>query len=1419
MATIPSDVDVGFGPGVAPPEPTQQQERARQTPVAPNGVVPASLQPHTLPQDGPKPYPPWMKQATPQDVQDYEKYIANGGLPEKISIPTRIAVSLAKDPEFLFHRENADAFNEFWVKPQEQSYNPVEAGLEALHNLPGGLVKAGQDVGKALGNTLKTDWDSIDYLIKRATGLSPSFRSTGQLRDARAQDIANLTGGVGQIGADLQNAFEGSLLLGGKTANSFIQAQTDLGQKTKDDLAREVLYAKQEFASDVFHSSQYSTNVKNYVADLYKATGVAGKTSEALRNKDVDPDTAAGYNQLGQFVGMEGLGKVASMAAKPTFMEQALRANAKYLKASAVAKQAALDAVKDPTLQAASKAAYDAQQQALLDLQKAQKALQDNVNNSGSLNIGGKLLQAGGATSTFLSKLPDLIETGPRWLAKKVSMGNTVVQPVLERFFERAVDYLGFEALGPLHALTARLALGGVKGTFGTAGELMTAMGQEGMGASIIPYWQRVAQRMGNGVPRNIALTLDRPSIYVLGDAVKGGAAGAATGGFLGGVGNPNDPVGGAVGGAGFGGIAGAWGGGFGQLMAQRDPATTRTLMMGDWDRYRKTLSGSDRKFFDELNPLHQLMIGSFMAKFPGVKVNYFNDPNAIGGHAPMDGTSNIWINTATKKQSIAPLLGHELGHQAAFNAILPDIYDALLGNPSLKQPGQYTLLDKSAPDGVAHIDPDTGRYVTNGTWDALKQEYINKLSGLKDEFGRPVDVSHLSEEQFAKEIYSEHQAEYLMSGNHIVDTMSAANPYWLGRGNQIKEALLTLGVGFDRNSGNIAKGSGIFDQGFEKNSQLMGLAQQFYSAKFREGNINAEEAVTHKITPEQLRDPNVRATMLDSAPEFVRNSNGEVVMNGVSPLTRSRGEVQKTMSNMGAAMDKAVSQLSADDKLAINLKQTGQNTYEMRYMPDNMLEEVVKENQNNTTQANNLRTVNKNLADVNKQGATYSFFYQKGNGQFEGAYRDLTPMLIEKTKHGNINIKGVDFNQLTSNFVKSQKRPAIKDIWGSVGDFVKDANTYFQNHAQGLPGESNGLGVTKKNALDILTGVNKTGNPLKGEVKASPIIKSFRIDRINRLRETGSIPFTGEEQYNMMASNFAPKDLKVAEANPHLTELMGDTGGIKGDTNMIPTMFSNAYLTKPGTQKLADYIDSGKVAELGDKIVQEYHNDWSKDPDAMAGMGWYKRMTPLLKSFFGDDAGLFTKLLAASSARQNPIQNFKDALQAYTRYKLGHYDDIIEHYKATGNIEDWMKPRRLNNAKMGLNSDRVLEVLAGTWESKGPKTPNYNTNLLGTGRDATIDTWTYRTLARLAGHGDWIANAAPDNLEFAIGQHAFAHAAKKLGMDADDLQAISWYGEQKRWGSKPESYEGQMRDLMEHGNPYLEGARAKGPQTKAQLQ
>ena len=276
-------------------------------------------------------------------------------------------------------------------------------------------------------------------------------------------------------------------------------------------------------------------------------------------------------------------------------------------------------------------------------------------------------------------------------------------------------------------------------------------------------------------------------------------------------------------------------------------------------------------------------------------------------------------------------------------------------------------------------------------------------------------------------------------------------------------------------------------------------------------------------------------------------------------------------------------------------------------------------------------------------------------------------------------------------------------------------------------------------------------------------------------------------------------------------------------------------YLGPLDRQRLSHLHKNGAVDAYADKLGEMYRS--VKDiPEVMAGKGWYSGVRDVLKKHFGAHADLMANLLAATSARQGVVENFRDALHAYDRYRKGDYDKHIDLYrqayqmkdrgellkhmlesgKSQGLVDkglatklptteaaamaDWIAhhdivPKKANGAKFGMNSDQVLKVLAGTWpkELKGPKTGNFTGNLSGRTLQATIDMWAARTMRRLGyeGHSKepWLLHAPQEtgvnDLDFAFSQLAFRKAAEKHGLNPDDLQSMLWYAEQQHYNKQ----------------------------------
>lgn len=242
-------------------------------------------------------------------------------------------------------------------------------------------------------------------------------------------------------------------------------------------------------------------------------------------------------------------------------------------------------------------------------------------------------------------------------------------------------------------------------------------------------------------------------------------------------------------------------------------------------------------------------------------------------------------------------------------------------------------------------------------------------------------------------------------------------------------------------------------------------------------------------------------------------------------------------------------------------------------------------------------------------------------------------------------------------------------------------------------------------------------------------------------------------------------------------------------------------------------------------------------NPDVAKGLGWYSRMREFFQRTLGADIEIFGQLLGATSARTPVDTNFKQALEAIRLFSTGTYDDLVQKYHQhvtnvnesamSGALLDaWRKsnpgkkdslfdlsseirkrindfndvPLRSNGAKYNANSKKVLQVLYGNWidQTVGPKTPNFAGNLTGRTLAATIDVWAARNLRRLLYEGkqkQWrilpeqesgvsytIDKNGVYGGDFVFAQKIYDQVAKRMGMNADDLQALMWFAEKDVW-------------------------------------
>lgn len=180
------------------------------------------------------------------------------------------------------------------------------------------------------------------------------------------------------------------------------------------------------------------------------------------------------------------------------------------------------------------------------------------------------------------------------------------------------------------------------------------------------------------------------------------------------------------------------------------------------------------------------------------------------------------------------------------------------------------------------------------------------------------------------------------------------------------------------------------------------------------------------------------------------------------------------------------------------------------------------------------------------KPGTDWKASVQKDTGAIEAQYKDFIPFQFRADKQGNLLVDNTSLTAFQRKAAQwAQRHGEIGlDVWGGdVGHFAKDVQTYFQNHAQGLPGEANNLGIEKKNIINaFLIGGNRAfgeKNPLRELLKGEDrqgIIRSYRLDRLETLEPLDSDfakPDYNKQVQNLSPESFSPTIEDVEKLSP----------------------------------------------------------------------------------------------------------------------------------------------------------------------------------------------------------------------------------------------------------------------------------------------
>jgi hypothetical protein len=155
------------------------------------------------------------------------------------------------------------------------------------------------------------------------------------------------------------------------------------------------------------------------------------------------------------------------------------------------------------------------------------------------------------------------------------------------------------------------------------------------------------------------------------------------------------------------------------------------------------------------------------------------------------------------------------------------------------------------------------------------------------------------------------------------------------------------------------------------------------------------------------------------------------------------------------------------------------------------------------------------------------------------------------------------------------------------------------------------------------------------------------------------------------------------------------------------------------------------------------------------AKKSWYQNAHSVIKDRYGDDARVFTAILAATSPRQTVELNLRMSKSMFAAWDLcGHDTGEIAEIAAKGVIQ-----ARVKNTVRALKGEAL----------RGPKVTAFCANLSGDYNHVTIDTWML-TFAGLAHEKSFLNKGG-----ILAYQRRVTRAARKLGWFPAEVQAAVW--------------------------------------------
>jgi len=609
----------------------------------------------------------------------------------------------------------------------------------------------------------------------------------------------------------------------------------------------------------------------------------------------------------------------------------------------------------------------------------------------------------------------------------------------------------------------------------------------------------------------------------------------------------------------------GGAGGGLGAI-TMGSKQKIRSLQNGNALNFYRTLEDpQQRVMFNGMPEDYRRAIGTFSATNPGARVMF----TTIGGGGIDPNTNTIYINP-NSSNPIKPLVTHEFMHHMMNNGIGEGIVAQLVGD------GYQT-------GGI--LRTADGKYEPQ--YEAFKEEYVDRLRQqhaqmikMREAIGDKIPANERefqapSEKYLAEEYFIESNVEDMlglvesgklgkMAGRMIInDKVRALGDSILNKSSILRDLHFKLGGVMDKN-GKMVSGNGFLGGQMYQSPEIRRMFKKMVSDSvgrkggFDQARVKAKEGVKLKINSKT--DPILRSMVslwegdADGVPFL--DKDGDYI-----PLKKETEEMRATAGllliddqNRRQANGEAIS----EGQLVYN---PDTQTWSGKYLTDDQIRILRLSGRFNNPQIRQLEMLNeaaKATLDPNAapetRGNRFSIIYQaalkrnkKGKwryDQIEPSLRDVVPYGVEISKAGNISIRIMSTNQMHANISKkAASKKGVQLYEGNIEAILRDVNKVIELHgeADGKPTDAHfkeKYGAAWESHKAFINSVfgnvgagHKDINPLVASDKVDAVVKTYRLDRINKATQmvgSTNLPY----QNNLVKINYLPEGEPILDEN-----------------------------------------------------------------------------------------------------------------------------------------------------------------------------------------------------------------------------------------------------------------------------------------------